>query len=37
MMMFKPRPRIQNVFRRDGKPVVAKVPHLNGDYLQALI
>jgi len=35
--MFKPRPRTQNVFMRDGKPLVAKVPHLNGDYLQASI
>jgi uncharacterized protein (DUF362 family) len=37
MVMFKPRPRVQNVFMRDGKPLVAKVPHLNGDYLQASI
>jgi uncharacterized protein (DUF362 family) len=37
MAMFKPRPRIQNVFRRDGKPLVAKVPHLNGDYLQTSV
>jgi uncharacterized protein (DUF362 family) len=37
MAMFEPRLRIQNVFRRDGKPLVAKVPHLNGDYLQASV
>jgi uncharacterized protein (DUF362 family) len=36
-MMFKPHPRTQNVFTRDGKPLVAKVPHLNGDYLQTSI
>jgi uncharacterized protein (DUF362 family) len=31
--MPKPLPRTQNVFTRDGKPIVAKAPHLNGDYL----
>ena len=31
--MFKPHPRTQNVYTRDGKPLVAKVPHFNGDYL----
>lgn len=36
-MVVKPHPRTTNVFTRDGKPLVAKVPHLNGDYLQALI
>jgi len=36
-MMFKPHLRTQNVFTRDGKPLVAKVPHLNGDYLQTSI
>lgn len=36
-MMFKPRPRVQNVFARDGKPLVARVPHLNGDYLPASV
>jgi uncharacterized protein (DUF362 family) len=30
---FKPHPRTENVFMRDGKPLVAKVPHLNGDHL----
>ncbi len=30
---FKPHPRTENVFVRDGKPLVAKVPHLNGDHL----
>lgn len=36
-MIFKAHPRTQNVFMREGKPLVAKVPHLNGDYLQASI
>jgi len=36
-VMFKPHPRTPNVFTRDGKPLVAKVPHFNGDYLQASI
>jgi uncharacterized protein (DUF362 family) len=35
--MFKPYPRTQNAFVRDGKPLVAKVPHLNGDYLPVSI
>jgi uncharacterized protein (DUF362 family) len=35
VVIFKPRPRTQDVFARDGRPLVAKVPHLNGDYLQA--
>lgn len=35
--MFEPHSRTQNKFVRDSKPVVAKVPHLNGDYLQASI
>lgn len=35
--MFKPRLHFQNVFKHDGEPLVAKVPHLNGDYLQASI
>lgn len=30
----EPHPRTRNVFTRDGKPLVARVPHLNGDYLQ---
>jgi len=36
-MKFKPHPRTQNVFTRDSKPLVAKVPHLNGDYLPVSI
>lgn len=35
VVIFKPRSRTQDVFARDGRPLVAKVPHLNGDYLQA--
>ena len=35
--MLKPHSRTQNVFAHDGRPLVAKVPHLNGDYLQASI
>ncbi|NLE75371.1 MAG: DUF362 domain-containing protein [Chloroflexi bacterium] len=31
--MLKPHPRTENVFTENGKPIVAKVPHLNGDYL----
>ena len=31
--MLQPHPRTPNVFVHDGKPLVAKVPHLNGDYL----
>ncbi|MCP4544013.1 MAG: DUF362 domain-containing protein [Chloroflexi bacterium] len=31
--MFKPHSRTRNVFTLKGKPLVAKVPHLNGDYL----
>ena len=31
--MLKPRERTQNAYMRDGKPLVAKVPHFNGDYL----
>lgn len=34
MTVVKPHSRTENVFVRDGKPLVAKVPHLNGDYLQ---
>lgn len=33
-MKVQPRPRTKNMFVRDGKPLLAKVPHLNGDYLQ---
>jgi uncharacterized protein (DUF362 family) len=35
--MFKPHPRTQNRFMAGGKPLVAKVPHLNGDYLPASV
>ena len=31
--MPKSLPRTRNVFARDGEPIVAKAPHLNGDYL----
>lgn len=31
--MVQPRERTQNVYIKDGKPLVAKVPHYNGDYL----
>jgi uncharacterized protein (DUF362 family) len=37
MRVFKPCPRTQNVFTRDGRPLVARVPHLNGDYLPSSI
>jgi uncharacterized protein (DUF362 family) len=30
-------PRTRNVFVRDGKSLVARVPHLNGDYLPASV
>ncbi len=33
----QPRPRTQNVYVKNGKPLVAKVPHYNGDYLRASI
>jgi uncharacterized protein (DUF362 family) len=33
-MNYQPRPRTVNKFMRDGKPLVVKVPHYNGDYLQ---
>ncbi len=36
-LTVKPHPRTPNVFMREGKPLVAQVPHLNGDYLQASI
>jgi uncharacterized protein (DUF362 family) len=32
--MLKPHPRTKNAFTRHGKPLVARVPHFNGDYLQ---
>jgi uncharacterized protein (DUF362 family) len=28
-----PHPRKQNAYTRDGKPLVARVPHMNGDYM----
>lgn len=34
-MIYQPRPRTQNAYLKDGKPLVAKAPHLNGDYLPA--
>lgn len=37
MTTLKPHPRTRNVFTRQGKPLVAKVPHLNGDYLPASV
>lgn len=33
--MLQPRSRTQNVYTQDGRPLVAKVPHLNGNYLPA--
>jgi uncharacterized protein (DUF362 family) len=37
MSLYQPRPRTRNVFLKDSKPLLAKVPHFNGDYLQASI
>ena len=37
MERFKPHPRTRNVFTREGKPLIARVPHLNGDYLPASV
>ncbi|HDQ72222.1 MAG TPA: DUF362 domain-containing protein [Chloroflexi bacterium] len=37
MQTVQPHPRTLNVFVRDGKPLVARVPHLNGDYLPTSI
>ena len=31
--MMEPRPWTKNVFTTDGRPVVARVSHFNGDYL----
>jgi uncharacterized protein (DUF362 family) len=31
--VYRARPRKENVFKQGGKPIVAKVPHLNGDYM----
>ena len=33
-VVLNPHPRTENPWTREGKPVVAKVPHLNGDYLR---
>jgi uncharacterized protein (DUF362 family) len=33
----QPRPRTENVYVKNGKPLVAKVPHFNGDYLRASV
>jgi uncharacterized protein (DUF362 family) len=35
--MLGPHARFDNVFVSDGRPLVAKVPHLNGDYLQSTV
>jgi uncharacterized protein (DUF362 family) len=32
--MVAPRPRKKNVYLQDGKPLVVRVPHFNGEYLQ---
>ena len=32
-MIYPPKPRTSNVYLQDGKPLVAKIPHFNGDYL----
>jgi uncharacterized protein (DUF362 family) len=36
-LVFKLRPRTQNAFERNGKPLVAKVPHRNGDYVPTTV
>jgi uncharacterized protein (DUF362 family) len=36
-MNYPPKPRTQNVYLKNGKSLVAKVPHLNGDYLPASV
>jgi len=36
-MNYPPRPRTKNVYQQNGKSLVAKVPHLNGDYLPASV
>jgi len=33
-MIYQPRPRTVNKYMQDVKPLVVKVPHYNGDYLQ---
>jgi uncharacterized protein (DUF362 family) len=35
--LVPPRPRLENVYTNGDKPLVTKVPHFNGDYLQASI
>lgn len=36
-MTLKPHPRTRNAWLRNGKPLVAKVPHLNGDSVPASV
>ena len=33
----KPRERTKNVYLKNGKPLVARVPHFNGDYLPTTV
>jgi len=35
--MVKPHRHTRNVFTAYGRSLVAKVPHLNGDYLPTLV
>lgn len=37
MMTLKPHPRTRNAWMRHGKPLVVKVPHLNGDSVPASV
>ena len=37
MDQLLPHPRTQNAYTRDGKPLVARTPHLNGDYMPASV
>ena len=36
-MNYQPKERTRNVYQQDGTSLVSKVPHLNGDYLQASV
>lgn len=36
-MIFDPHPRTRNVLTKDGKPLVAKVGHINGDTLRTSV